>query len=158
MSGESLLVRKIDWGTVLDHIPAWRANQVLKLLNLESLNRSSDISVIVLYNVPSKKLGRKDIVKLYHHMVSEEEAKILALVFPQMTINYIRDWKVEKHSPGLPEKIIGKIRCPETTCITNYEREPATPRYIVEREHGVVVCEYCDTLLEISRIPDFLKG
>ncbi|MEM0481833.1 MAG: aspartate carbamoyltransferase regulatory subunit [Nitrososphaerota archaeon] len=157
MSGESLLVRKIDWGTVLDHIPAWRADQVIKLLNLETLKQNPDVSVIVLHNVPSKKLGRKDIVKLYHYMVSEDEAEILALVLPQITINYIRDWKVEKHSPGLPEKIVGKIRCPETTCITNVEREPAIPRYIVMKEHGVIACEYCDTLLEIERIPDFLR-
>jgi len=157
VSGEPLLVQKIDWGTVLDHIPAWRADDVVRLLDLEGLKRGMDVSIIVLYNVPSRKLGRKDVVKLYHHMVSEDEARLLALIFPQITINYIKDWKVEKHTPDLPRRIIGKIRCPETTCITNVEREPATPRFTVLQGQGFIACEYCDSLLEIGKIPDFIR-
>jgi aspartate carbamoyltransferase regulatory subunit len=153
---ESLLVRKIDWGTVLDHIPAWQADRVVKLLSLEHLKRNPDVSLIVLQNVPSKKLGRKDIVKLYHYMVSREEAGILALIFPSITINYIRDWRVEKERPGIPERIVGRIRCPETSCVTNLAREPASPKFTVLQKYGVIQCMYCDTLLEINRIPDYL--
>jgi aspartate carbamoyltransferase regulatory subunit len=153
---ESLLVRKIDWGTVLDHIPAWSAEQVIRLLNLKHLRENPDVSLIVLQNVPSRRLGRKDIVKLYHYMVAKDEAGILALIFPTITINYIRDWKVEKEKPGIPERIVGRIKCPETSCITNLKREPAVPRFEVRQKHGVIQCRYCDTLLEIAKIPEYL--
>jgi aspartate carbamoyltransferase regulatory subunit len=105
---EGLLVRKIDWGTVIDHIPAWRADRVMRLIDAEQLMRDPEVSVIILKNVPSRKYGRKDVVKLYHHYLSKTDAALVRLIYPTVTVNYIRDWKVEKYSPELPETIEGK--------------------------------------------------
>ncbi len=158
MAEESLLVRKIDWGTVIDHIPAWRAGQVVKLVGIDSLRTNPEVSVIILNNVPSRKYGKKDIIKIYHHYISQGECDILSLIFPTVTINYIRDWKVEKVKPRIPDLIVGRIRCPEVTCITNREREPVKPRFHVLKEHGAIQCDYCDALLEFSKIPDYMVG
>jgi aspartate carbamoyltransferase regulatory subunit len=158
MGEESLLVRKIDWGTVIDHIPAWRAGQVIRLLGIDHLMNNPEVSVIILNNVPSRKYGRKDIVKIYHYHISQGECDILSLIFPTTTINYIKDWRVEKVKPKIPDKIVGRIRCPEVTCITNKEREPVKPRFTVLRDYGVVQCEYCDSLLEFSKIPEYVIG
>ncbi|HWQ16975.1 MAG TPA: aspartate carbamoyltransferase regulatory subunit [Sulfolobales archaeon] len=153
---EHLLVRKIDMGTVIDHIPPWRASDVLKLLDLEGLRRS-DTSLVILHNVPSKKYGRKDVVKLYRHFISNEEADLVCLVFPTSTINYIRDWRVEKYKPKIPERIIGRIKCPEVTCITNNPRESIRTRFRVLSRHRIVQCEYCDTIIELERIADLVN-
>ncbi|PWV36906.1 MAG: aspartate carbamoyltransferase regulatory subunit [Desulfurococcaceae archaeon] len=152
---EHLLVRKIDMGTVIDHIPPWRAGDVLKLLDLEGLRRS-DISLVILHNVPSKKYGRKDIIKLYRHFISNEEADLVCLVFPTSTINYIKDWRVEKYKPKIPERIVGRIKCPEVTCITNNPRENIRTRFRVLSRYRIVQCEYCDTIVELERIADLV--
>ncbi|MCS7094241.1 MAG: aspartate carbamoyltransferase regulatory subunit [Thaumarchaeota archaeon] len=153
---EQLLVRKIDWGTVIDHIPNWRADQVLKLIEVESLIKEPDVSVIVLKSVPSRKYGKKDVIKLYHYFIKESDAALIKLLFPTVTINFIRDWKVQKYVPNLPEELVGKVRCPEVTCISNARREPVIRRFRVLKEEGYVECYYCDALLEISSIPDFI--
>lgn len=158
MGEESLLVRKIDWGTVIDHIPAWRAGQVIRLLGLDSLRNNPEVSVIILNNVPSRKYGKKDIVKIYHYYISQNECNILSLTFPTSTINYIKDWKVEKVKPQIPDKIVGRIRCPEVSCITNIKREPVMPKFTVLKSYGVIQCDYCDSLLEFSKIPEYVVG
>jgi len=152
---EHLLVRKIDMGTVIDHIPPWKAENVLRLLELDRIKRS-ECSLIVLHNVPSRKYSRKDIIKIYRHYISHEEADIICLVYPTITVNYIRDWRVEKYKPKIPEKIIGRIRCPEPTCISNSPREPIKSRFRVIGELRAIQCEYCDTLVEFERIADLV--
>lgn len=153
---EHLLVRKIDMGTVIDHIPPWRAGDVLKLLDLEGLRRS-DSSLVILHNVPSKRYGRKDIIKLYRHYISSEEADLVCLVFPTSTVNYIRDWRVEKYTPKIPERIVGRIRCPDVSCITNNPRESVRTRFRVIPRLRAVQCEYCDTVVELERIADLVS-
>ena len=152
-----LLVRKIDYGTVLDHIPQWQAELVLKLLDTKIIREKSDISVVSLHNVPSKKYGKKDVIKLYHYQISVEDADLISLVFPEITINYIKDWKPKKYKPKIPKKIVGKIKCPELNCITNLEREPITTSFTVKPRYKVIQCDYCDTLLKFKEIPDYIK-
>jgi aspartate carbamoyltransferase regulatory subunit len=152
---EHLLVRKIDMGTVIDHIPPWKADSVLRLIDLENIRRS-DISLVILHNVPSRKYGRKDIIKIYRHHISHEETDIICLVYPTATVNYITDWKVEKYKPKIPERIVGRIRCPEISCITNNPREPIKPRYRVLASIKALQCEYCDTLIEFDRIAELV--
>src|SRR5438445_13150658 len=120
-----MLVTKIDEGTVIDHIPDWKADTVLKVLRLEKLAlMQADISVAILQNVASKKLGRKDIVKIDKWHVDEKDADIAYLVFPSITVNYIDEGKVVKYEPKIPDIIEGRIRCPELLCIPNADREP----------------------------------
>jgi len=72
-----LLVRKIDHGTVIDHIPAWRAEMVMRLLDIEAIRAQPDVSLVSLNNVPSGKLGRKDIIKLTHYHLDEGDADLV---------------------------------------------------------------------------------
>jgi len=84
-------VRKIEDGTVIDHIPAWKADLVLRVLRLQRLAKSElDVSVAVLQNVVSGRLGRKDVIKVDRWRIDENEADILCLIFPTATINYIK--------------------------------------------------------------------
>src|SRR5712692_8602325 len=104
--GEKMLVRKIEEGTVEDHIPDWKANTVAKVLRLEKLAKmQADVSVAILQNVESKTLGRKDVIKIDKWHVDENDADILALVFPSITVNYINEWKVTKYQPSVPDSI-----------------------------------------------------
>jgi len=157
-SHDGLLVRKIEQGTVIDHIPAWRSELVVRALRLERLKKTgSNISVAILQNVMSKRLGRKDVVKVDNWFVDENEADILCLILPSVTVNYIRGWKADKYAAKVPDRIEGKLRCPEVLCITNGAREPITPRFRTIKSERLLQCEYCDTLIGFEKIPDHAK-
>ena len=156
---DSLLVRKIEKGTVIDHIPAWKSDLVVKALRLDRLKQDgSDVSVAILQNVRSKRLGRKDVIKLDSWYVDENAADILCLILPTATINYIRGWMATKYTPKVPDNIEGKIKCPELLCISNGNREPVTTRFRTLKHERMLQCHYCDTLIDFEKSPDYVRA
>jgi aspartate carbamoyltransferase regulatory subunit len=156
---ERMLVRKIEEGTVIDHIPDWKAETVAKVLRLDRLAKmQADISVAILQNVNSKSLGRKDIVKIDKWHVDEKDADILSLVFPTITVNYVNKWKVSKYNPKVPDVIEGRIKCPELLCITNAQREPVAPKFVTLKRDRMLQCYYCDSLLDFDSVPDHVRS
>jgi aspartate carbamoyltransferase regulatory subunit len=151
-------VRKIEEGTVIDHIPDWKAETVAKVLRLDKLARMhADVSVAILQNVNSKSLGRKDIVKVDRWQVDEKDADILSLVFPGITINYVNDWQVSKYEPKVPDVIEGRVRCPEVLCISNAEREPVVSKFTALKKERTLQCWYCDTVMGFEAVPDHVR-
>ena len=55
-----MIIDAISNGIVLDHISAGRSMELYQILKLHKLK----CSVAVLTNVPSRKMGRKDIIKI----------------------------------------------------------------------------------------------
>ena len=153
-----LLVRKIENGTVIDHIPSWHAEMVLRLLDVEKMRAAADISILSLNNVPSGKYGRKDIIKFNNYHLDEGDADIVCLVYPTATVNYIEDWEPTKYTPKIPGSVVGRLRCPELSCITNSPREPIVTRFRVLPEFEILQCEYCDSLLDFEKVPEYVKG
>ena len=139
---ESLLVRKIREGTVIDHIPAGRALDVLKLLGLTG---REGYTIAIVMNVPSRKLGRKDIVKVEGRFLSPEEVDEIALIAPTATINIVKDYSVTlKRRVEVPPSVEGLLRCPNPSCITNSPREPLKPRFeVVSKVPLKLRCSYC---------------
>lgn len=155
---DHLLVNKIGEGTVIDHIPDWKAETVVQVLRLDKLARmQADASVATLQNVTSGKLGRKDIVKVDGWHVDEKDADILSLVFPSITVNYIEEGQVSKYQPKVPDTIEGRIRCPELGCISNAEREPVVSRFATLKHERLLQCHYCDTLISFDSVPDHVR-
>jgi aspartate carbamoyltransferase regulatory subunit len=155
---ERMLVSKIEEGTVIDHIPDWKAETVAKVLRLDKLKRmQADVSVAILQNVNSKSLGRKDIVKVDKWQIDEKDADILSLVFPGITINYVNEWQVSKYKPKVPDVIEGRIRCPEVLCISNAQREPVVSKFAALKKERTLQCQYCDTMIGFDAVPDHLR-
>jgi len=158
MVGEKeLIVRKIERGTVIDHIPAGYALHVLKLLGITG---KEGIRIAIVMNVESKKLGKKDIVKVENIELSEDTVNRIALIAPTATINIIRDYKVVlKRKVKIPKRIEGLLTCINPRCITNQPREPVMPRFrVIERNPLRIVCEYCETIMEHEEIIRQLIG
>jgi len=152
---DRLLVRRIRNGTVIDHIPAGRALLVLRILGITG---AEGYRVAVVMNVESRKLGRKDIVKIEDRMLERSEVDKIALIAPQATINIVKDYKVvEKLKVRLPEKIKGILRCPNPTCITRKEREPIEPEFLKVSEKPLLLqCKYCGTLVGEEEVPGLI--
>lgn len=142
----TLRVAKIKDGTVIDHITAGRALLVLKILGITG---REGFIVTVAMNVPSKKMGKKDIVKIEGRVLSPDEVNKIALVAPRATINIIRDYEVvEKRRVKLPRTIRNIVRCVNPACITN-DREPIEPVfYVVSEEPLRLKCHYCGRIME----------
>jgi len=145
LSSATLTVSKIRNGTVIDHIPAGRSLAVLKVLGITGYE---GLRIAILMNVESKKLGRKDIVKIEDKVVDEREASIISLIAPEATINIVRDFNVvEKRNLRLPETIKGLLKCPNPLCVTNNDPEALSEFIKVSEKPLRLRCVYCDTYL-----------
>lgn len=158
MSSENvvtLVVPKILNGTVIDHIPAGKALEILRVLNITG---GEGWRIAVLMNVESKKLGRKDIIKIERRKLTLAEVNVIALIAPTATINIIENFVVvEKLKVNVPEIVEGIIKCPNPTCITNKEREPIKSRFkLVSREPLLLKCEYCGTIVSRDEISKYI--
>lgn len=150
---KELRVEKIKDGTVIDHITAGTALAVLRILGITG---KENYVVSVLMNVPSGKLGRKDIVKIEGRELSPEEVDRIALVSPKATINIIRNFEVARKEPVKPPSTIkGMLKCQNVACVTN-SREPVSPVFRVEGEgeNLTLRCYYCGTVMNRD---EFLK-
>ena len=137
-----LLVSKIKNGTVIDHVTGGQALNVLAILGIDG-TRGETVSVGM--NVPSDRLGRKDIVKVEGRELTPEEVDVLSLIAPDASINIIRSYEVvEKHRVERTETVHGVLACPNPVCITN-EREPVETSFDVLAEG--VRCIYCGTVV-----------
>ena len=137
-----LRVSKIENGTVIDHVTAGEALRVLGLLGIDG---SEGEAVSVGINVPSDRLGHKDVVKVEGMELSQEEVDVLSLIAPDATINIIREYEVvEKSRVERPESVIDVLTCPNTNCITN-AGEPVKTHFSVL--NAGVQCRYCDTII-----------
>ena len=122
MSSEELKVKKIKNGTVIDHIPAGHALTVLKILGITG---TEGLIIAVLMNVPSKKIEKKDIVKIENMELKREEVSKISLIAPHATINIVRDFRVvKKFVVELPDRIQGLLKCINPTCISRKRNEP----------------------------------
>lgn len=142
-----LKVTPIKNGTVIDHIGNGLALEVLRIIGVKDLDKDSTVSVAL--HVRSQKLGWKDIVKVENMELSPRKVNAIALLAPTATISIIRDFKVrEKRVVDLPERIVGIVRCPNSSCITN-QREPVESEFDVARRKPVVLrCAYCERLVD----------
>jgi len=152
MARKTLRVSKIKEGTVIDHITIGHALDVVKILGITG--RAGGV-VTVAMNVPSKKLGAKDIVKVEGRELNSNEVDKIALLAPHATINIVRDYKVvEKQRVKLPNVIRGIVKCANPTCISN-SGEPIQSKFYVECEDPLLLkCHYCGYIMEK---PDVLK-
>ena len=133
-------IEPIQNGVVIDHIEAGRAMQLYKLLNLGSL----DASVALLNNVPSKNMGKNDIIKIDADI--DLDFDVIGFVDPSATVVIIRNGElVEKRSIALPEKLTNVIFCKNPRCITSVEQEIDHIFKLSDPDKKEYRCIYCET-------------
>ncbi len=135
-------VTAIRNGTVVDHIPAGHALQVIQMLRI-NMARTTPVSLVM--NVPSDKLGRKDVLKVEDRELNQEELDRLALIAPTASIAIIRNHAVaEKLKVELADDLINIASCSFSNCITKNAREPLPQRLrVISRDPLEVRCYYC---------------
>lgn len=146
MSDNDLRVSKIKNGTVIDHI---RGGYALDVINILGITGKEKRVMTIAVNVPSKRLGVKDIVKIEGKALNAEEVNRIALVAPRASINFIINYKVlEKLEVKLPQSIEGIVKCSNPCCVSN-SGEPIKPNFhVIQDEPMVLKCHYCGVTLE----------
>ena len=133
-------IDSIQNGVVIDHIQAGKGMELYRLLGLEQL----DCPVAIIKNVPSKKMGKKDIIKV--DGAFKLDLDILGYINPDVTINIIKDnERVDKFRPDLPEHLTNIIRCQNPRCITSIEQEISHIFKLTNKEDRVYRCIYCES-------------
>lgn len=127
-------------GYVIDHIKAGQAMEIYDYLRLGDL----DCSVAIIKNARSKKMGRKDIIKIDQNIPIDID--VLGYLDPNITINVIRNnEKVKKFKPDLPEKLVNVISCKNPRCITSIEQELPHICILTDPENRTYRCQYCES-------------
>jgi aspartate carbamoyltransferase regulatory subunit len=146
MSDHELRVSKINTGTVIDHISGGYALDVVKILGITGKEKRV---MTIAINVPSKRMGVKDIIKIEGRALNTQEVNKIALVAPHASINIIKNYVVlEKVEVKLPNNIEGIVRCVNPCCVSNSE-EPVTSKFSVKSAEPLVLkCHYCGVSLE----------
>jgi aspartate carbamoyltransferase regulatory subunit len=130
----------IKYGLVIDHIEAGKAMEIVKLLRLDEL----DCQIAIIKNAPSKRLGKKDIIKIDADI--ELNTEILGYIDPNITVNVIKNGEiVEKKHVELPQMLKNVITCKNPRCISSCEQELPHIFKLTDKENRVYRCLYCET-------------
>lgn len=132
-------IDSITNGFVIDHITAGRGMRIYELLSLDKV----DCPVAVIMNAGSKKMGKKDIIKVDGNVPLNLE--VIGYADPKVTVNIIEDSKlVEKLTIPMPETLTNVIFCKNPRCITSVEQELDHIFKLADREENVYRCIYCE--------------
>ncbi len=133
-------IDSIQNGVVIDHITAGSAMRLYDLLGLDKM----DCSVAIIKNVVSKKMGKKDIIKI--DAAIPVNLDIIGYVDPRATVNIIKDGElIEKRAIEAPEQLVNVLKCRNPRCITSVEQEIDHVFRLVDRENKVYRCIYCES-------------
>ena len=130
-------------GIVIDRIQAKKGMEIYEALKLGEL----DCSVAIITNARSKKMGRKDIIKIAQDI--DLDLNILGYIDSNITINIIKnDVRVEKYHVELPQTITNIVKCKNPRCITSVEQDLDNIFVLTDKENKVYRCKYCETAIE----------
>ncbi|MEM4381970.1 MAG: orotate phosphoribosyltransferase [Candidatus Caldarchaeum sp.] len=136
---EKLLVQKIEKGIVIDHISPCKGFLIYNIFNPDP-----DSTAVVAKNVPSKKYGRKDLVKIEGEYITSSLVNIIGLISPTATINIIADSNVKtKQRVKPPDELLGVIDCRNPSCSSKGPGSRFTVQLSTELELSSLKCSLC---------------
>ena len=126
-----LNIESIKSGLVIDHIRAGSGAKIFSWLGLDK----AEYSVALIMNVPSKAMGKKDIIKIDN--IINIDYSVLGFIDPNITVNVIKNEQIaEKITLSLPEKVENVIKCKNPRCITTTENYISQIFHLVDKEKG----------------------
>lgn len=130
-------LKNIKNGMVIDHIPGGWGLTILVILGIRGGTKEK-ISVIT--NVESKRMGKKDIVKLENIKVNPIQFNVIAVVAPKATVNIIDSYKVlDKHNVELLDEIKGMFDCLNPTCVSH--TNPVAGKFLLTQKSQKIILE-----------------
>lgn len=146
---KTLSVSAIKNGTVIDHIKPGNALRIIHFLGLLKNNNQITLGM----NLPSKRLGRKDLIKIESVELTPEQANEVVIFAPEATINIVKEFDVtEKVKTHLPESVTNVFICPNLMCISQ-DKNVESVFYIEEQvKHVDLTCHYCERTFDRDQV------
>ena len=136
----SIQLEPIQTGIVLDHIQAGKAMQIYTTLRLDEL----ECTVAILKNVESRKMGRKDLIKI-DQVIDVASLDALGFIDPNITLSIIDGGKlIEKRKLQPPPQLTNVIRCKNPRCITSIEQDIDQVFNLTRGSPPLYRCSYCE--------------
>lgn len=141
-----LYVGKIEEGFVIDHITPGNGMKIYHDLGLDKLN----CAVAIITNALSKKMGRKDMIKV-EMPLRAYDLDIIAFLDHSATVDIIQNGEIiDRPRMELPREIRNVISCKNPRCITSTERELEHIFVLTDVKSGTYRCRYCETKYSAS--------
>ncbi len=135
-----LNVGQLNEGVVLDHIKAGKAMEIYHHLGLGKM----DNVVAIIKNVPSKKMGKKDIIKI-ETSLNDVDLDIVGYIDDKITVNIIKNGEIsEKKILTLPKRITNVLHCKNPRCITSIEQGLDHVFTLTDEANKIYRCLYCE--------------
>ena len=133
-------VDPIKNGIVIDHIQAGKGKEVYDFLQLDEL----ECTVALIKNVPSKKMGKKDKIKIDADI--KLDLDVLGYVAPQVTVSTIKNGvATDKRKLEPPTVLKNVIKCKNPRCITSVEQGIEHVFKLVDKDQKIYRCIYCES-------------
>jgi aspartate carbamoyltransferase regulatory subunit len=141
----------IDNGINLDHIPCGNAFYIMKILDLHHSNHQTGVGL----NLPSKKNGVKDLIKIEGRVLTVNEIDAISLFCIGATLSTITNYEVsQKITISLPKQINATIVCPNKKCISHDH----VSKFITSKnrqQQVCVSCHYCEQTFLLEDIREY---
>lgn len=145
---KELSISAIKNGTVIDHIPTEDVFRIVEILQLDKQKNVVSIAT----NLPSKKLGRKGIIKVSNISLDQAAIDAIALLAAGAKIILIKDFKVvSKQIIKMPNVVEGIVACVNPNCITNKELS-STKFSVLDKDTLKLQCYYCSKIMTESNL------
>lgn len=137
-------------GVNIDHISQGNAWYIIKLLKLQ---RRYPVGIGL--NLPSKRLGVKDLVKIENYRLTEEQIKTVSLFATGATYSEIENYEiVRKFQLTTPDVLEGIVVCPNHRCISHQYRSKFTFSQSNDKK-TIASCHYCEHNYDLESLTDF---
>jgi len=138
-------VASIKRGIVIDHITAGKGMLIFNKLGLAALG----FPVVLLMNVPSERMGKKDIIKIENF--TDVDTAMLGLIDSSITINVIEGEHVShKVQVSIPEQVKGLFACSNPRCVTNTDSYVTPTFNLHNKPSASYACEYCEEITKAN--------
>ncbi|MCL1806244.1 MAG: aspartate carbamoyltransferase regulatory subunit [Oscillospiraceae bacterium] len=138
MAGQRL-VNSIEKGIVIDHIQAGMGIKLFRYLNLDK----AGFTVVMIMNAASKRMGRKDIIKIQD--ITDLDYTVIGLIDHRATISVIDGGKIIAKKPlTLPSTVQNVLYCKNPRCVTATEKQMPHIFRLQNAGERIYKCAYCE--------------
>lgn len=143
-------IGRIENGINLDHLQLGSAWYIIKLLKLDNIKHPVGIGL----NLGSKKMGKKDLIKIENYRLSPQELELISVFARGAMYSVIENYQViSKTQIQLPSEVNNLIICPNHRCISHQHKS----RFHMEPKGNELIarCHYCENGYQLESLSEF---
>ena len=116
-------------------------------------------NITIGFNLDSKKLGKKGIIKIADKFFCDEEINRISVVAPHVKLNIIRDYEVvEKKEVRMPDELRRHREMRQSESASRTTSLWLRLFHVIDKDNCVVKCHYCEKEQKREEISSMANG